>query len=166
MDEASVALLQMLLPQVCTALSTHSRLREEEIHHRLAEPALDAMTTAAFLVSASGHVEHMNELAAAFVYKRMACGLTVRCSLPFDSGIAVAALLFFGLLPRRRRWYGGGLLAILCLVACGGLFGCDGSNSGSGTSKNPGTTTGSYQVTVTASSGVTTTSVVIPLSVQ
>jgi hypothetical protein len=57
-------------------------------------------------------------------------------------------------------------VAILCLMAVVGLFGCDGSKSVSGAPKTPGTTTGNYQVIVTAASGTATTSMTIPLSVQ
>jgi hypothetical protein len=83
-----------------------------------------------------------------------------------DSGFALTALFFLGILPRRRHWRGGGMLAILCLMAVVGLFGCDGSKSVSGAPKTPGTTTGNYQVIVTAASGTATTSMTIPLSVQ
>jgi hypothetical protein len=85
-----------------------------------------------------------------------------------NTGFALAALIFLGALP-RRRWRGGLLAAALCLLVIGGVIGCSGSNGG-GTNSTPpspsGTTTGSYQVMVTATSGTATASTTIPLSVQ
>jgi Abnormal spindle-like microcephaly-assoc'd, ASPM-SPD-2-Hydin len=80
--------------------------------------------------------------------------------------IALAALLFFGVLP-RRRWRGV-ILAVLCLVTAGVVIGCGGGSSGSGSStpRNPGTLAGSYQVTITATSGTASTSVTIPITIQ
>jgi len=82
--------------------------------------------------------------------------------------IALAGLLFLGVLP-RRRWRGGLLFTLLCLVALGGTLGCSGGNSGGAGSTSPstsGTTTGNYKVAVTATSGTVTTSTTIPLSLQ
>jgi hypothetical protein len=84
------------------------------------------------------------------------------------TGFALAALIFLGVLP-RRRWRGGLLAAALCLIVIGGVIGCSGSNGG-GTNSTPpspsGTTTGNYQVMVTATSGTATASTTIPLSLQ
>jgi sugar lactone lactonase YvrE len=84
------------------------------------------------------------------------------------TGFALAALIFLGILP-RRRWRGGLLAAALCLIVIGGVIGCSGSNGG-GTNSTPpspsGTTTGNYQVMVTATSGTATASTTIPLSLQ
>jgi Abnormal spindle-like microcephaly-assoc'd, ASPM-SPD-2-Hydin/Beta-propeller repeat len=82
--------------------------------------------------------------------------------------LAFALLLFFGALP-RRRWRGGVLFLAVCLAAWGGMLGCSGSNSGGSNNTAPpvsGTTTGNYQVRVTATSGTVTTSTTIPLSIQ
>ncbi len=82
--------------------------------------------------------------------------------------LALAALLFLGVLPRRRL-RSGLLFAALCSVALSGTLGCSPGKSGSGNNTptpNPGTTTGNYQVTVTATSGTVTTSTTIPLSLQ
>lgn len=90
--------------------------------------------------------------------------------LPFGGG-ALAALLFFGGLP-RRRWRKLGLLIVLAGITVGATLGCGGGSmttTGSGTPANPGTTAGSYMVTVTATSASNATetmSVTIPLSVQ
>jgi sugar lactone lactonase YvrE len=82
--------------------------------------------------------------------------------------LALASLLFLGVLPRRRL-RSGLLFAAFCFVALSGTLGCSPGNSGSGNNTptpNPGTTTGNYQVTVTATSGTVTTSTTIPLSLQ
>jgi hypothetical protein len=89
------------------------------------------------------------------------------------SSVALAMLLLSGV--PRRRWRGGRLLAVLCLVAIAGMSGCSGgsSNSGSGSGSGgsgggstSGTTKGNYQVVVTATSGSATTSTTILLTVQ
>jgi len=83
--------------------------------------------------------------------------------------LVLAAMFFFGLLPRRR--YRKGLfsalcLAVFCLGAGVGVIGCGGSSGGSNTQTVHGTTTGNYQVVVTAASGTVTASTTIPISVQ
>jgi hypothetical protein len=86
--------------------------------------------------------------------------------------LALAAMFFFGLLPRRR--YRKKLLSALCLVALfsvvgGGAIGCSGSSGGSNAGTPPtgqATTTGNYQVVVTATSGAVIASTTIPISVQ
>jgi hypothetical protein len=80
------------------------------------------------------------------------------------AGISFAALLFVGCLP-RRRWREMGLVVLLALgLGCAfTAVGCGGSSS---KPTNTGTTTGSYQVVVTASSGTVTASSTINLTVQ
>ena len=85
-------------------------------------------------------------------------------------GAALACLLLFGIAPRRRKWRA--MLGILLLFAAlaGGVFAC-GGGGGTGTGCNnvvtPGTTAGSYTITVTGTSGSTTaTSAPIALTVQ
>jgi hypothetical protein len=88
---------------------------------------------------------------------------------PFhNSGFALAGLALVCLLP-RRRWRRGVLLAALCLVCANGVIGCGGSQSANTSSSAPshlGTTTGNYQVVVTANSGIITVSTTIPLTLQ
>ncbi len=84
------------------------------------------------------------------------------------SGVALATMIFLGFLP-RRRWRGRMVLFLLFLAMIGGAIGCGGGTSGGGSSTpqpNPGTTTGSYQVVVTATSGTVVTSTTISLSLQ
>jgi len=83
-------------------------------------------------------------------------------SLWKKSGIALAALLFVGLLP-DRRWRRHLLVALLAIASIGAVVGCGG---GSHTSSTTQTTPGSYQVVVTATSGSVTTSTTLPLTVQ
>jgi FG-GAP-like repeat/Abnormal spindle-like microcephaly-assoc'd, ASPM-SPD-2-Hydin len=84
-------------------------------------------------------------------------------------GSVLAALLLFGVVP-RRRWRHLGLFLVLAIIGLGATFGCGGGGSagtGGGTSPaNPGTTAGSYVVTVSATSGTATASTQIPLSVR
>jgi sugar lactone lactonase YvrE len=83
-----------------------------------------------------------------------------------NAAAALAALFFLGLLP-RRRWRERVLIAALCLVVSTVVLGCGGGNSpNSGGSSNAGTSAGSYQVMVTATSGTVTSTATIPLSVQ
>ncbi len=85
-----------------------------------------------------------------------------------SSGLTLATLLFFGLLP-RRRWRGAVLFSLLGLAILGGMLsGCGGSshNTTPTPPTNPGTTTGSYKVAVTATSGAITMSTTINLTVQ
>jgi DNA-binding CsgD family transcriptional regulator len=69
MDDTSIALLRSLLPHARTALQLRTKLQTAVNHGQFAELALDSMSTAAFLVSSAGHIQHMNELAAAFVQR-------------------------------------------------------------------------------------------------
>jgi len=81
-------------------------------------------------------------------------------------GTTLAVLLLFVFPGRRRKWLGTAALFLLCayfgVVGCGG-----GGNSGGGGGGNPGTTAGSYTITVTGTSGsVTATVGTINLTVQ
>ncbi len=84
-------------------------------------------------------------------------------------GATLACILLFGIPARRRRWRAMlGMLMFLAalstaLVACGG--GSSGTRGGGGTS-NPGTTAGNYTVTVTGTSGATTATSTVTLTVQ
>lgn len=70
MDDTSIRLLQMLLPHAHTALRMRTALQAVDVHGRFAELALDAVSTAAFLVTAAGYILHMNKPAAALLQKR------------------------------------------------------------------------------------------------
>ncbi len=82
------------------------------------------------------------------------------------AGVSLAALLCFGLLP-RRRWRRSILLIALGVAVTAGLIGCGSSPSGSSAPpSNPGTTAGSYVVTVTATSGTAVASITVSLSLK
>jgi hypothetical protein len=69
-------------------------------------------------------------------------------------GTAVASLLFFGIPARRRRWRTMVGMFVLLALLTGGLVSCGGGGGGGGGNKgNPGTTAGSYTITVTGTSG-------------
>ena len=83
-------------------------------------------------------------------------------------GGAVLAGLLMMMMPARRR--GVRMLFGLLLgfvVLAGGAIGCGGKGGGGSTSKTiPGTTTGAYVVTVTATSGTTTAQTTVNVNVQ
>ena len=110
-------------------------------------------------VSAGGQVT------ATLTVKTIAAGSSASLNDPWmhlGGGTALAALMLFGAVP-RRRWRGWGMLAVLCVITLTTAVGCGG---GSKSSAGSATTTGSYSVSVTATSGSASASVKIPLSVQ
>lgn len=76
-------------------------------------------------------------------------------------GAVLACLLIFGV-PRRMR----ALVVLLVLGIAIGTSGCGGSSGGNTAPPNPGTTAGSYTVTVSGVSGSITASTSIALTVQ
>jgi subtilase family serine protease len=96
-------------------------------------------------------------------------------SLRLAGGAALACVLLFWLPVRRRdRRNILGLYALLVALACG-VSACGGSNSssssggggggGGGGNSNPGTTAGSYIITVTGTSGSTSSTTTINLTI-
>jgi hypothetical protein len=94
----------------------------------------------------------------------------------FGGGGALAALLFFGLPIRRRGWKT--LLSLLVFsVIAGAAIGCGGGTNSPGSSTtnpgttnpgttNPGTTAGSYTVMVTGTSGSSTATTAVTVTVN
>jgi hypothetical protein len=91
----------------------------------------------------------------------------------YEGGAALACLLLFGIPARRRSWRS--ILGMLVFMAflVGGATSCGRSNSGgSGSSPLPpppgssGTTSGTYVITVTATSGTVTSTGTVSLTVQ
>ncbi len=78
------------------------------------------------------------------------------------SGAAMACLLLIGI-PSRRRW--SALLALLVFAAVAGAVGCGGGGS-SPAPTGPTTSAGTYNVTVSATSGSLTHTSTITLNVQ
>ncbi len=80
-------------------------------------------------------------------------------------GATLACLLFFGIPARRRRWRSVlGMIVLLALLA-GGIASCGGKSSGGG-SGNPGTTAGTYTITVTGASGSIMQTTTVTLTVN
>ncbi|HEX3472105.1 MAG TPA: FG-GAP-like repeat-containing protein [Silvibacterium sp.] len=94
----------------------------------------------------------------------------------YAGGAALACILFFGIPARRRSWRT--MLAMLFFLAflTGGLLSCGGGGSGGGGAgggsgggggtSNPGTTAGTYTITVTGTAGATTATEAVTLTVQ
>jgi hypothetical protein len=80
------------------------------------------------------------------------------------AGVILACVLLIGLPVRRRSWRAMLGLFILLAVFAGGVTACGGGSSGG--NGNPGTTAGSYTVTVTGVSGNTTETGTVALTVQ
>jgi hypothetical protein len=91
-------------------------------------------------------------------------------------GVTLACLLLFGIPGRRRNWQTLVGMLLLLVAISGGVMACGGGGSGSTTSSggggstggtsNPGTTTGSYTVTVTATSGTVQATTNLQLTVN
>jgi len=76
--------------------------------------------------------------------------------------------MLFGVPTQHRRWRSiFGIFALLVVLACG-VSACGGGSSGGAPPppSNPGTTPGTYAITVTATSGTTTAIGSVNLTVQ
>jgi hypothetical protein len=78
---------------------------------------------------------------------------------------ALACLLLFGIPATRRRWRLGLITLALLATLMEGLVSC-GGNSGPNCTPIPGTTSGTYIITVTGTSGATTSTGTVTLTVQ
>ena len=67
---------------------------------------------------------------------------------------------------RRRLWRNMMMFAGLAILIVGGVAACGGSGGGGGGGGNPGTTSGQYTITITGTSGATTVTNTITLTVQ
>jgi hypothetical protein len=116
---------------------------------------------------ATGQVSATSSLSSTLTVSTTGSGATAQLSqsqlngIWLRSGASLAALFFIGFLP-RRRWKGTTLLLFVALTAACATVGCGGSS----TPTNQGTTTGSYQVVVTATSSTVTASTTIALTLQ
>jgi hypothetical protein len=84
-------------------------------------------------------------------------------------GATLACLLLFGIPARRRRWQTMLGVVVLLVLLAGGAAACGGGgggNGGGGGTSNPGTTAGNYTITVTGTSGSTTATGTVALTVQ
>jgi len=89
---------------------------------------------------------------------------------PSAGGAIVACVLLFGIPGRRRNLRTALGMLVLLVTLAGGVFACGSGSSngggGSGVPSNPGTTAGTYMITVTGISGSTAATVPITLTVQ
>ena len=84
---------------------------------------------------------------------------------PSTGGAVLAVLFFFGVPKRRRNWLA--MVGLLVLFVSGVAIGCGGGgSSGGGTTSNPGTTPGTYTVTVTGASGANSKTTTVTLTVN
>ena len=85
------------------------------------------------------------------------------------SGAVLACVLLFGIPQRRRRLRKMLGMLILLIALTGGVLACGGGSGGISicpTPITPGTTAGTYTVTVTGTSGSTTATGTVTLTVQ
>jgi peptidoglycan/LPS O-acetylase OafA/YrhL len=80
-------------------------------------------------------------------------------------GAILACLMLFGIQARRRRWRLALAMLALLVTLMGGWLACGGTSSPPCT-PTPGTTPGSYTITVTGTSGATTATGPVTLTVQ
>ena len=85
-------------------------------------------------------------------------------------GGLLACIVLFGFTARRRRWQTMLSLFVFLIALSGGVLSCGGGGSGGGGggggNGSPGTTAGTYTVTVTGTSGATTATGAVSLTVQ
>lgn len=83
-------------------------------------------------------------------------------------GATLACLLLFGVPARRRSWRSMLGMVLLLVALAGGAFACGGGSAGGGGggNGNPGTTAGTYTITVTGTSGTITQTGTVTLDVQ
>jgi peptidoglycan/LPS O-acetylase OafA/YrhL len=81
-------------------------------------------------------------------------------------GAALACVLLFGIPARRRRWRLALAMLALLVALLGGLAACGGGLVSPPCTPTPGTTPGAYTITVTGTSGATTATGTVTLTVQ
>jgi len=81
-------------------------------------------------------------------------------------GAALACILLFGIPGRRRRWRTVLGFVFLLISVGGGITACGGGSKMTGTTTNPGTTAGTYVITVTATAGTVSSQGTVALTVQ
>jgi subtilase family serine protease len=133
------------------------------------DPATCSMTPAS-LTGFTGTTPQTSTLTISTTAATTSLNQTRKFFWPSAGGAALALLMLFGIPARRRSWRAMlGAVALLCLLA-GGAIACGGGGGGGGgggTTTIPGTTAGTYSVTITGTSGTTTvTSAAISVTVQ
>lgn len=89
-------------------------------------------------------------------------------SFSSGGGVVMAVLLFFGAARRRKHWCRLLGASFLFLAVLSSLTACGGGGGGSACSPTvtPGTTPGTYQITVTGTSGALTASTTFQLTIE
>jgi hypothetical protein len=82
-----------------------------------------------------------------------------------SGGTALACILLLGD-PRRRRWRAWMGMVVLLMVCAGGMVACSGATAAVSSTASSGTTPGTYTITVTGTSGATTATASVPLTVE
>lgn len=86
---------------------------------------------------------------------------------PSAGGTALACILLASIPARRRRWQSMLGILVLLFSITGGVSACGGGGgNGGGGAGNPGTTPGTYTITVTGTSGAITQTGTVSLTVQ
>ena len=85
-----------------------------------------------------------------------------------QGGAVLACVLLFGIAPRRRKWRAIFGMLMLFVALAGGMLACGGGSNTSAcsTAITPGTTAGSYTIAVTGTSGSTSVTNTIALTVN
>ena len=86
--------------------------------------------------------------------------------LCYTGGAALTCVLLFAIPARRRRWRGALAMAALLITLMGALLACGGGGRVTCNAIIPGTTPGTYIITVTGTSGATTATGTVTLTVQ
>jgi len=129
------------------------------------DPATCSLSPASVTISGSSA-----QTSALTVYTTGATALNrpMRLFWPSAGGVVLALVFFFGIPAKRRSWLA--MLGLLVLIFAAASIGCGGGggsgSGGGGGSSNPGTTPGSYTITVTGTSGTTTATGSVFLTVQ
>jgi hypothetical protein len=119
-------------------------------------------------VTISGTAAQTVTLAVSSTASTTAFNQKTRFFWPSAGSAALAVVLLFGIPARRRQWRN--LIGAIVLLAAltGGLASCGGSSGGGGGGGggNPGTTAGTYTITVTGTSGSITQTGSVTLTVE
>ena len=103
LEDECIALLEMLLPHVQAALQIRSRLKAAEMGSQFGAIALEALSTAAFLVTETGRVLHRNQRAAALLLKGDGLRLERRVLTARHPGESALLMLFMAGAAKGNR---------------------------------------------------------------
>ena len=94
--------------------------------------------------------------------------IAARNPLVYAGGAGPACVLLFAIAPRRRKFRVILSMLILFVALAGGMLACSGGSQGAACNNvvTPGTTAGAYTITLTGTSGATTATNTIALTVQ